>query len=139
MWFIWIEAAKESVTLGSSNQMKRWFRSRWWLALLLVPVGVVLFLQQSTVNVMHPALDALSTVNLSERWSHPQMLKIRELGIKAVPSLRRVLREKDQPTTRFLLWVKTKWPGATKYYSHFPDLNKMTERRWVACQALRTL
>lgn len=122
--------------------MKRWFRSRWlWLALLLaiIPVGAVLWLRQSTVNVMHPALDELSKVKLSERWSHPQMLKIRELGVKAVPSLRRVLREKEQPSTRFLLWVKAKWPGVTKYYSRFPDPNKLKERRWVACQALRTL
>jgi hypothetical protein len=120
--------------------MKRWFRSRWWwLTLVLVLGGAVLFLQQSTVNVMHPALDELSAVQIGERWSHPQMLKIRELGVKAVPPLRGVLREKTQPTTRFLLWVKTKWPGATKYYSRFPDANKLTERRWAACQALQTL
>lgn len=122
--------------------MKPWFRSGWpWLALLLVfvAVGGVLYLQQSVVNVMHPALDKLSAIKLSERWSNPEMLKIRELGVKAVPSLRQVLREKNSPTIRFLLWVKAKWPGATKYYSHFPDPNKLTERRWVACQALQTL
>src|SRR5580765_4240240 len=120
--------------------MKRWFRPcRWWMALLLLPFGAVLIVDRSTVNVMHPTLDQLSAVNISERWSHPQMLKIRELGVKAVPSLRRVLREKERPTTRFLLWVKKKWPGATKYYSRFPDTTKLTERRWAACQALQTL
>src|SRR6266853_1614318 len=111
--------------------MKRWVRSWWfWLALVLamLPVGGMVYLQHSVVNVMHPALDTLSAVGLSERWSHPAMLKIRELGPKAVPPLRRVLREKDSPTTRFLLWVKVKWPGATKYYSHFPDTRKLTER-----------
>jgi hypothetical protein len=113
----------------------------WWLALLLaiVLVGALFFLRQSTTNVIHPALDQLSSVSFSERWSHPQMLKIRELGAKAVPSLRRVLREKNNPTIRFLLWVKAKWPGVTKYYSHFPDSNKLTERRSMACQVLRTL
>jgi len=102
-------------------------------------VGALFFIRQSTTNVMHPALDQLSAVSYSERWSHPQMLKIRELGANAVPSLRRVLREKNNPTIRFLLWVKAKWPGATKYYSHFPDPNKLTERRAMACQVLRTL
>ena len=36
-------------------------------------------------------------------------------------------------------WVKAKWPGATRFYSHFPDPNKLTERRSMACQVLRTL
>jgi HEAT repeat protein len=122
--------------------MRAWIRSRWWwlaLILVLVPVGEVFFLQQSTINLMHPALDKLAAVKLSERWSHPEMLRIRELGLNAVPSLRRVLREKDSPTTRILLWVKVKWPGATKYYSRFPDPNKLTDRRWAASQALQTL
>lgn len=123
--------------------MRIWIRSRWWwwLALLLAlgPVGALLFLQQSTVNVMHPALDKLSAVTISERWSHPEMLRIRALGEKAVPHLRRVLREKDSSVTRLLLWVKTKWPGATRFYSHFPDSNKLTDRRWAACQVLQTL
>src|SRR5436309_1516933 len=119
--------------------MKRWLRSRWlWLVLPLtmIPVGALLFLRQSTVNVLHPALDQLSAVPFAERWSDPQMLRIRELGERDVPFLRRVLREKHSPTTRFLLWIKAKWPGVTKYYSHFPDPNRLTERRWVACQAL---
>src|SRR6266404_6266897 len=122
--------------------MKRWFRSRWiWMALLfaIIPVGGMLYLRRSVVNVMHPALDKLSAVDFGQRWSHPEMLRIRALGTKAVPSLRRVLREKDHPTTRFLLWVKGTWPGATKYYSHFPDLNKIAERRATACQVLQTL
>src|SRR2546422_11103200 len=112
--------------------MNRWFRSRWlWLALLLamLPVGGMVFLRQSVVNVMHPALDTLSAISLSERWSHPELLKIRALGTKAVPSLRQVLREKDNPTTRLLLWVKGKWPSAAKHFSFFPELEKMTERR----------
>jgi len=36
-------------------------------------------------------------VTISERWAHPEMLKIRELGAKAVPDLRRALREKENP------------------------------------------
>ncbi len=115
---------------------------RWWMLALLFAlalVGSVLYLQHSVTNVIHPALDELSAVSLSERWSHPQMLRIRALGVEAVPSLRRVLREKNNPTIRFLLWVKTKWPAVTKYYAHFPDSQKLTERRWVACQALRML
>jgi len=117
-------------------------RLRWWMVTLFVAAALpllLLFLQRNVVNVMHPALDDLSAVSLSERWSHPQMLKIRALGEEAVPSLRRVLREKNNPVIRFLLWVKTKWPSVTKYYSRFPDTQKMTERRWVACQALQTL
>ena len=50
-----------------------------------------------------------------------------------------MLREKDKPTTRFLLWLRGKWPGAVKYYSHFPDVKKMTERRATACQVLQLL
>ncbi len=122
--------------------MKNWLRSHWlWLALLPVGalIGAFLFLQHSVVNVMHPALDKLASIPLSQRWSHPEMLKIRSLGKDAIPPLRSVLREKDNPTTRFLLWVKAKWPGSTKYYSHFPDPNKMMERRWTACQVLQTL
>ena len=122
--------------------MKRWFQPRWWwlaLLLILLPIGAAVYVRYSTVNVLHAALDELSAVNISERWSHPQMLKIRERGVKSVPALRRVLREKNHPTTRFLLWVKTKWPVATKYYSGFPDMNKLTERRWAACQVIQTL
>lgn len=88
---------------------------------------------------MHPALDKLAAISLSERWSHPEMLKIRELGDKAIRPLRRVLREKDNPSTRFLLWVKGKWPGVTKFYPAIPDPNKLTQRRWTACQVLQTL
>lgn len=122
--------------------MKRWFRSRWlWLLLFLAVMTVsgVLHLRRSVSNVMHPALDQLSAVSLAERWSHPELHKIRELGVKAVPSLRRVLREQNSPTIRLLLWVKAKWPGATKYLSHFPDENRLSERCWVACQVLTTL
>jgi hypothetical protein len=50
-------------------KMKRWFRSRWWwLTLFLLPVVVLIFLHGSTGNVMHPALDELSKVTISERW-----------------------------------------------------------------------
>lgn len=122
--------------------MKPWFRSRWlWVALLLamLPFAGMIFLRHDTVNVMHPALDKLSAVTISERWSHPEMLNIRELGVKALPPLRRVLREKDNPTTRALLWIKAKWPAATRLYSNFPDPAKLTERRWAACQVIQTL
>lgn len=88
---------------------------------------------------MYPALDKLASIPLSDRWAHPEMVKIRQLGAKAIPPLRAVLREKERPTTRFLLWLKAKWPGATKYYRNFPDPKKMTERRWTACQVLQTL
>jgi HEAT repeat protein len=122
--------------------MNRPFRSRWlWLALLVVilPVCGLLYLRNSVTNVMHPALDTLSNVNLADRWSHPEMLRIRKLGPKAIPPLRQVLREKDSMTTRFLLWTKAKWPGSTRYFHSFPDPQKMSERRWTACQVLQTL
>jgi len=122
--------------------MKRGLRSPWlWLPLAFIGVLLVslLFLQHSVVNVMHPALDKLASIQLSERWSHPEMLKIRSLGKEAVPPLRQVLREKDSPVTRTLLWVKGKWPGSTKYFSHFPDPQQLTERRWTACQVIQTL
>jgi HEAT repeat protein len=122
--------------------MRRWFQSRrLWLVLLivLIPVGGLVLLQQSTVNPLHPALDKLSAVSISERWSHPEMVKIRQMGKEAVPSLRRVLREKDRPSTQFLLWVKSKWPGVTRFYPYIPDPKKLTERRWAACQVLQTL
>jgi len=123
--------------------VKSWFRTRWfWSALipLTVLIAGVLFLRHDVTNVMHPSLDKLAAVSLEQRWSHPEMLKIRELGDKAVPPLRRVLREKDSPTTHFLLWVKSKWPGVTKYCPFIiPDANKLTERRWTACQVLQTL
>ena len=65
------------------------------LLFAIIPVGGMLYLRRSVVNVMHPALDKLSAVDFGQRWSHPEMLRIRALGTKAVPSLRRVLREKD--------------------------------------------
>jgi HEAT repeat protein len=112
-----------------------------WIALVATVLLVTgwLFLRHETVNEMYPALDKLASIPLAERWSHPEMIKIRQLGPAVVPPLRRVLREKDKPTTRFLLWVKAKWPGVTRYYHHMPDTQKMTERRWTACQVLQTL
>src|SRR5215475_9766898 len=117
--------------------MKHWLRARWlWIVLvatlLLLPVLGWLFLRHATVNEMYPALDKLASIPLADRWSHPDMIKIRQLGAAAIPPLRRVLREKDQPTTQLLLWVKAKWPGVTKYYPLMPDASKMTERRWTA-------
>jgi HEAT repeat protein len=132
----------EHGTFHHNPRMKRWLKSRWlWLALLVVflALAALLFVDRSVNNVMHPALDKLAALQLSERWSNPELLKIRELGPKAIPPLRRVLREKDNPTIQFLLWVKKKWPGAVKYYSHFPDPAKISERRWTACQVLQTL
>jgi HEAT repeat protein len=105
----------------------------------LLPVFGWLFLRHETVNEMYPALDKLSAISLSERWSHPEMVRIRQLGAAAIPSLRRVLREKDRPTTRLLLWLKGKWPPMTRFYRHMPDTKKMAERRWTACQVLQTL
>jgi hypothetical protein len=122
--------------------MRRWFQSRrLWLALLivLIPIGALVLLQQSTVNPLHPALDKLAAVSISERWSHPEMIKIRQRGKDAVPSLRQVLREKDRPATQILLWLKGKWPGITRFYPYIPDPKKLTERRWAACQVLQTL
>ena len=122
--------------------MKSSFRF-WWFWLVLVFLSAViaaaLFLQPGQTNVMHPALDKLAALSLSERWSDPEMLKIRALGAKAIPPLRRVLREKDQPSTRFLLWLKAKWPGVSSFYPYMPDPKKLTERRWTACQVLQTL
>jgi HEAT repeat protein len=108
-------------------------------ALLLLPFSAWLFLRHATVNEMYPALDKLASIPLGDRWSHPEMVKIRQLGPAVVPPLRRVLREKDQPITRFLLWVKGKWPGVTRYYRYMPDTGKLTERRWTACQVIQTL
>jgi HEAT repeat protein len=122
--------------------MRRWSQSRrLWLVLLIVllPVGGLVLIQQSTVNPLHPALDKLAAVSLSERWSHPEMVKIRQMGKDAVPSLRRVLREKDRPSTQFLLWLKSKWPRVTRFYPYIPDRQKLTERRWAACQVLQIL
>ncbi len=122
--------------------MRRFLRTRWiWMVfiLALLPVLGWLFLDQSTVNEMYPALDKLASIPLGDRWSKPEMMQIRQLGAAALPPLRRVLREKDSRTTHFLLWVKTNWPSVNRYYSHLPDPNKMTERRWTACQVLETL
>jgi HEAT repeat protein len=122
---------------------KRFGSAPRWLWIVLIAVLLLvsgwLLLRYQTVNEMYPALDKLASISLSERWSHPEMIKIRQLGPAAVPPLRRVLREKDKPTTRFLLWVKTKWPAVAKYYPYMPDTKKMTERRWTACQVIQTL
>ncbi len=98
-------------------------------------------LHRETVNEMYPALDKLASMPLANRWSSPEMMKIRQLGTRrrASPPLRRVLREKDTRTTHFLFWVKTNWPSITRYYSRLPDPDKLTERRWTACQVLQTL
>jgi hypothetical protein len=122
--------------------MKKWVRTRrFWIVLvaaLLVVFGW-LFFRDATASRMYPALDKLAAIPLPDRWSHPEMVKIRQLGAKGIPPLRAVLREKERPTTRLLLWVKAKWPGATRYYRNFPDPKQMTERRWTACQVLQTL
>jgi hypothetical protein len=123
-------------------QIKRRLRSPWlWIFFVATLASVFgwLILRHETVNEMYPSLDKLSSIPLSERWSNPEMIKIRQLGRAVVPPLRRVLGEKDKPTTRFLLWVKTKWPGVTRFYQHMPDPQKMTERRWTACQVLQML
>ena len=109
------------------------------VCLFLLGLGLALFLHKSTDNVMHPALDRLAAIPLSERWSHPEMLKIRNLGKEAIPALRAVLREKDRATTRLLLWVRASWPAAANYYARLPDPAQLSDRRWVACQALQTL
>jgi hypothetical protein len=122
--------------------VKHGSRSWWlWLALvfLAVLIGAAVFLQQRQTSAMESSLDKLAAVSLSERWSHPEMLKIRKLGLKAIPALRRVLREKDAPSTRLLLWLKLKWPGISRICSFVPDPNKLSQRRWAACQVIQTL
>jgi hypothetical protein len=122
--------------------MRRFLRARWVLTvfiLALLPFLGWFFVHQATVNEMYPALDKLASIPLEDRWSKPEMIQIRRLGAAAVPPLRRVLREKDTRTTQFLFWVKTNWPSVTRYYSRLPDPQKMTERRWAACQVLQTL
>jgi HEAT repeat protein len=101
-------------------------------------VGLVL-LAFGGSNVMHSALDTLAQIQFGDRWSHPELLKIRALGGKAVPDLRRVLREKDSKRTRLLFWVSGKWPGVTNFVTNFPEPTKLTERRRTACQVIRTL
>jgi len=88
---------------------------------------------------MHASLDKLAAIPLSNRWSHPEMIRIRQLGAKAVPPLRRVLREKDSLSTYLLLWLKGEWPASAKFFPYMPDSKKLTERRWTACQVLQTL
>src|ERR1041384_462687 len=122
--------------------MKQWFRSRWlWMALIPASIFVagMVFLAHDATNEIHPILDKLSTVSFGERWSRPEMIKIRQFGGKAIPLLQRVLREKDQPRIHFLLWVKGKWPGVVRYYPYIPDVNKLSERRATACQVLQML
>ena len=107
--------------------MKHWLRSRWvWLALVVVfmPFGAMLYLRQSSLNVLYPALDKLASLGLSERWSHPEMLTIRHLGKEAIPPLRRLLREKDKPMTRFLFWAEGRWPMVKKYVPYLPDARR---------------
>jgi HEAT repeat protein len=118
----------------------KWSFRFWWTAiLLLIVLGVVYFLRFATVNPMHVALDELATVNLANRWSHPRLLEIRAQGAAAMPLLRRALREKNSASTRLLLWIKAKCPWVIKYYSRFPDANKLSERYWTACQVLQSL
>jgi hypothetical protein len=122
--------------------MKRWYRARlFWLTLAVIAIPCVglFLLRQSTHNVMHPALDKLAAISFEQRWSHPEILRIRGLGKDAVTPLRAVLREKDKPTTRFLLWLKTKWAGVVRYVPNFPDPAKMRERRATACQVFQIL
>lgn len=88
---------------------------------------------------MRPALDRLSKIPLSERWTNPDLLKIRELGPRAIPLLRSVLREKETASVRTLLWMKAKWPKLTKRFSFIPDIQLLSERRWTACQVLESL
>ena len=122
--------------------MKGCLRIWWlWLVLVIAIIGVagVVLVNRDVNNVMHPALDKLSAIPHSERWSNPELLKIRGLGVKAAPDLRRVLREGNSPTTHVLLWMKGHYPRATNLFKHFPDTEKIAERRWIACQVLQTL
>src|SRR5688500_6155673 len=61
------------------------------------------------------------------------------VGEQGVEYRRRVIREKESVRTRGLLWVGGKWTEAPKYIPNYPDLKKMDERRWVACQVIQTL
>lgn len=117
----------------------RWMVGAFAFIAILGVGGMALFVVGQRVNPMHQALDTLSRIQLSERWSHPEMLKIRALGVEAVPDLRRVLREKESHRTRFLLWAHGKWPGITNHVSNFPEAGRLDERRWTACQALQNL
>jgi len=101
--------------------------------------GTILYLVRQPVNPIHPALDRLAAMELSKRWADPDLLKIRAMGEQGVEYLRRVIREKESVRTRVLLWVGGKWTEAPKYIPNYPDLKKMDERRWVACQVIQTL
>jgi len=87
---------------------ENWLRSHWlWLTLLPVGalIGVFLFLQHSVVNVMHlpwtslllsryPNVGLTGDVKNSKPWK------------RRGSTLRNVLREKNNPTIRVLLWSK---------------------------------
>jgi hypothetical protein len=123
--------------MNRSKQLRR----LGWGALLLLIIALILvifFIHESTANRMNAALDELSTVSIDERWSHPQMAKIRALGSKAVPDLRRVLRERNSRPTRIVLRLQNKLPRATTKFLHL-DPRRVNERRLAACQAIEVL
>lgn len=115
---------------------------RLWLIIAIASflfLGVYLFLRPTPDDVMRPALDRLSKIRLQDRWSSPDLIKIRQLGSDAIPLLRSVLREKSSPSIRAQLWAKNKWPNLAKHLKFLPDARLLTERRWTACQVLETL
>jgi hypothetical protein len=65
------------------------------LAVALILAGVVVTLLRDD-NRVYKSLDALSKISFGDRWEHPEMLKIRALGPKAMPDLRRVLKRKGK-------------------------------------------
>jgi HEAT repeat protein len=90
-------------------------------------------------NPIDPILDRLASVNINNRRSHPDIVRLRAFGAKAVPDLRRTFTEIESRRTRVLLWLKAKWPDAPKYIPSFPDPKKLIERRTTACQVLQAL
>jgi hypothetical protein len=106
--------------------------------LLPTTVGVALLFSKRAPNEIELAVEALSKIQYGDRWSHPQMLKIRSAGTRAVPELRRILREKNSLGTLLMRKAQQNWPKATARFARIDD-NHLRERRWVACQALQIL
>jgi HEAT repeat protein len=107
-------------------------------ALLAAALLTAFFLSSNGATDLDPAINTLAKLQIQDRWSHPEMLKIRAMGEKALPDLRVVLRERHHPAIKLRREAQKRFPKAAAKFGTVDDRH-LRERVWVVCQAIQTL
>lgn len=107
-------------------------------AVLAVTVVAAILVTSRPTTDLDPAINTLAKLKIEERWAHPEMLKIRAMGAKALPDLRVILRERNHPAIKLRREAQKRWPKAAAKFGTVDDAH-LRERLWVACQAIQTL